>query len=215
MRLNHCFDKFNFKLEENKRRLRQRRRLGLQEEQDLCPQDEQGPAGPKGEQGPVGPQGKEGPAGPKGEQGPVGPQGEQGPPGEVLAFGSLYGDDMLKSAKAGSIIDFSFAGPSFNVISDLATDTITVINAGVYEITADLVVYGKGTLTLQVFRGDAGIFPQSVFLAAVEGTGRGSVTIGKTIQVSLSANEVMSLRITRSNNTQRYSFSAFTVKQVQ
>ncbi|MFP7487876.1 hypothetical protein SFC65_27390, partial [Priestia filamentosa] len=127
--------------------------------------------------------------------GAVGPPGPAGPTGDTgaLAFGSLYGEINIIPVTFLGSVDFTLSGPSFNVVSDPITNTITVTNAGMYIITADIEVF-SGTLQLDISRNGILIFPQSRFGTAIPQGQR--VTIGKTIQIFLNAGDVIRLTIT-------------------
>lgn len=56
-----------------------------------------------------------------------------GPPFQPI-YGSLYGDDTSFPITADGIVDFKTSGPSSGTILDPATNTITVLNTGVYSI---------------------------------------------------------------------------------
>ncbi|WP_242490739.1 hypothetical protein [Priestia endophytica] len=158
------------------------------------PRGFRGPAGVTGPTGGVGPAGATGPTGATGATGDIGPTGPTGTTGTTgaLAFGSLYGDFIFIPVTSGGNVDFTIAGPSFNTLPDPITNTITVINAGIYTITADVVVFGGG-LSFNISRNGIPIDPESRFLS---NTAAGQiVTIGKTIQVVLNAGDIISLVI--------------------
>lgn len=135
--------------------------------------------------------------------------GATGAAGGNLAFGSLYSSISNKPAVLGGSIDFDFAGPSLNFIPNPVNNTITIIDAGVYEITADLPMSSPGSLTLEVFIGATPIIPQSTFFA------QDTATPGKNFQINLSAGDVISLRVVGSSVGSQYTATALTVKRIQ
>jgi hypothetical protein len=61
-----------------------------------------------------------------------------------FTYGSLYKQDTtdgkITPLRAGSLIDFTIAGPYQNTRPDIAANSITVYKSGVYQITADVSV---------------------------------------------------------------------------
>jgi hypothetical protein len=61
-----------------------------------------------------------------------------------FTYGSLYKQDThdgkITPLRAGSLIDFTIAGPYQNTRPDIADNSITVYKSGVYQITADVSV---------------------------------------------------------------------------
>ncbi|MFB3160701.1 hypothetical protein ABLO26_04930 [Neobacillus sp. 179-J 1A1 HS] len=61
-----------------------------------------------------------------------------------FTYGSLYKQDLphdkIIPLVIGDLIDFTIAGPYQNTRPDVATNSITVHNSGVYQITADVSV---------------------------------------------------------------------------
>ncbi|WP_375091257.1 hypothetical protein ACDZ29_27900 (plasmid) [Peribacillus sp. RS7] len=159
------------------------------------------------------------PAGPQGAQGPQGvqgPQGDQGPTA-LKAFGSLRGDAFLHPVTLGTNIIFSSPGPALNTIPDPTTDTITIDNTGVYEISASLEVLldpGNGAVFSLV---NNGIFfgPEfSAFISSAPGT-FSILRTGITVQFTLNVGDMISIQATQLNNNAAYSNASLTVIQIQ
>ncbi|WP_157404994.1 Gly-Xaa-Xaa repeat protein [Bacillus tropicus] len=114
-------------------------------------QGAQGPAGATGATGPQGPQGIQGPAGATGAtgpQGPQGPQGIQGPAGATGATGATgpagtpipvtiaaIGNSNAQTISPGMNIQFNQVFEINNIDFNDTTDTLTVLETGVYEIS--------------------------------------------------------------------------------
>ncbi|MCA0987238.1 hypothetical protein [Guptibacillus algicola] len=165
---------------------------------------------PPGPPGPQGPQGEQGPQGPQGEQGPQGPQGEQGP-GVIPTFGSLYGVDGARSVVQNVPVEFDFNGPVTNTNPNAATNSITILDSGVYEVSTSIVESHSG-ITAAVnydIRNNNVLIPGSRFsLSNSQGV---SVTIGKTIQVRLQAGDSLTVVPSFvSGGTPQYSSAALT-----
>ncbi len=121
------------------------------------PQGAQGPAGATGATGPQGPQGIQGPAGatgaqgaqgPAGATGATGPQGAQGPAGATGATGATgpagtpipvtiaaIGNSNAQTISPGMNIQFNQVFEINNIDFNDTTDTLTVLETGVYEIS--------------------------------------------------------------------------------
>ncbi|AIY75434.1 collagen triple helix repeat family protein [Bacillus cereus] len=121
------------------------------------PQGVQGPAGATGATGPQGPQGIQGPAGatgaqgaqgPAGATGATGPQGAQGPAGATGATGATgpagtpipvtiaaIGNSNAQTISPGMNIQFNQVFEINNIDFNDTTDTLTVLETGVYEIS--------------------------------------------------------------------------------
>lgn len=97
---------------------------------------EVGPQGVKGEQGDTGPQGI---PGEKGEQGPQGPKGDKGDPG--ISEGTLYNSLVFVDIPETTVSGIATTGDSKKVPNTNEYFTInnnrniSILNAGVYEIT--------------------------------------------------------------------------------
>lgn len=95
-----------------------------------------GPQGVKGEQGDTGPQGI---PGEKGEQGPQGPKGDKGDPG--ISEGALYNSLVFVDIPETTVSGIAITGDSKKVPNTNEYFTInnnrniSILNAGVYEIT--------------------------------------------------------------------------------
>ncbi|OWW08788.1 collagen-like repeat preface domain-containing protein, partial [Bacillus sp. MB353a] len=121
------------------------------------PQGVQGPAGATGATGPQGPQGVQGPAGATGATGPQGPQGVQGPAGATGATGpqgpagatgatgpagtpipvtiAAIGNSNAQTISPGMNIQFNQVFEINNIDFNDTTDTLTVLETGVYDIS--------------------------------------------------------------------------------
>jgi len=177
-----------------------------------------GATGPAGSNGITGATGATGPAGSNGATGATGPVGATVPTGGtgILAYGSLYyfitGEVNLYAPFEGQDVEFQIAGPAFNTTPDLTTNSIQILQDGVYEITAHL------TLTMFLNGGDlvttAGAsftitFPNNDILASSFGASISdsnpdvatmNITIGTTIIASLSAGNAVKVVCTSSSN---------------
>ncbi|WHZ02026.1 hypothetical protein QNH48_24090 [Neobacillus sp. YX16] len=136
------------------------------------------------------------------------------------AFGSLYGDRTFKpTAPIPLVIDFTFAGPSeLTVVADPATDTITVVNAGDYEITYDIQLInqnsgGTANTTFTIQRGGP-LFTDIPESNAELVSDDFISAIGRTVQVSLNAGEQIRLAIIGSDWNHQYYLPALTVKRI-
>ncbi|PFA49126.1 collagen-like repeat preface domain-containing protein [Bacillus anthracis] len=113
-----------------------------------------GPQGPQGVQGPAGatgPQGAQGPAGATGATGPQGPQGVQGVQGPAGATGATgatgpagtpipvtiaaIGNSNAQTISPGMNIQFNQVFEINNIDFNDTTDTLTVLETGVYDIS--------------------------------------------------------------------------------
>lgn len=104
------------------------------------PTGAQGPSGPTGAQGPSGPTGAQGLSGPTGAQGTSGPTGAQGLSGPTGAFASTY-LGLYQSAPVTYALNDTI---QYDVVSvsdgfAYASGVAAFGNAGVYEVTADVV----------------------------------------------------------------------------
>ncbi|MGG0849165.1 hypothetical protein [Peribacillus simplex] len=74
---------------------------------------------------------------------PPGPPGPPGPPSPILqpVYGSLYGGDPTIPVTSNGIVDFTTSGPSSGTIPDPATNTITVLSTGVYNIEFGIAIH--------------------------------------------------------------------------
>ncbi|PGC23247.1 collagen-like repeat preface domain-containing protein [Bacillus wiedmannii] len=111
----------------------------------------QGPAGAQGATGPQGPQGAQGPAGVQGATGPQGPQGIQGPTGAQGATGATgatgaagtpipvtiaaIGNSNPQTISPGTNIQFNQVFELTNVSFNDTSDTLTILETGVYDIS--------------------------------------------------------------------------------
>jgi len=166
-----------------------------------------GPAGPTGAAGPAGPTGAPGAAGPTGATGPAGPAGATGPAGNtasgLAAYGGRYNSStqLLFFTQADEYIPISLntTMPALNV-SYPAANSITVSEAGDYEITYNLLLNANQSITaaagvrrngtmLQQTRGS-----QTLSADDSAGTTYDGRLAASTI-VSLAANDVLDLAI--------------------
>ncbi|WP_242308994.1 Gly-Xaa-Xaa repeat protein [Bacillus cereus group sp. BfR-BA-01331] len=114
-------------------------------------QGTQGPAGAQGATGLQGPQGIQGPAGAQGAQGPAGAtgaQGAQGPAGATGAQGATgpsgtpipvtiaaIGNSNPQTISPGTNIQFNQVFELNNLIFNDTSDTLTILETGVYDIS--------------------------------------------------------------------------------
>ncbi|GAB6606773.1 exosporium leader peptide-containing protein [Bacillus cereus group sp. Bc191] len=170
------------------------------------PTGDTGTTGPTGDTGTTGPTGDTGTTGDTGPTGATGPTGLTGPTGTTVltAFGSLYQTDT-QSVNPGldMKIQFQSVGPSLNVLVDTINSTLTIAQSGIYEISISLFPrFFTGTLATtaridgHVFLND---FPISFSRVTCAYSGQTSTSLGsqtaKTFQISLTANDVLDLRV--------------------
>ncbi|MED3997169.1 exosporium leader peptide [Peribacillus frigoritolerans] len=196
------------------------------------------------EQGPRGPQGPAGPQGFQGLPGPPGPQGETGPPGPggALAYGSLYdptGNFVTVSTVSppalGQKVVFTTTGPLLGTAPlppgpGPYTD-IEVLTAGVYEISMDLTarLINASNLTFntevqfRLFINDTTPVLESTFESfnRISGGPGGQPsqvetrnTIGRTIQLQLSANDRLSIRVITASANVTYRYPSLVVTKI-
>ncbi|MBR2860846.1 MAG: collagen-like protein, partial [Clostridia bacterium] len=167
----------------------------------------QGLQGIQGEVGPTGPQGLQGVAGATGPTGPQGLQGEVGPtgptgPAAVTAFGGLYDDSaetLTLTAGTTTQVPLTNAMPSENVT--VGTNTVTVTEAGVYEInyfvSGTNTAPGTRTFTVSVQNNGAALGGSSVSQAVETGV---STQIADSMIANLNAGDVISLGVDTSED---------------
>ena len=167
-----------------------------------------GPTGPTGADGaagpigPTGPTGADGAAGPTGPTGPTGADGAAGPTGptgvaNLNAYGGLYNaTPQTLNLTIGGTTQLPIAAtmPLKNVTYSTPANTITVANAGVYEINyyTNLSAALGTTVTLSVRRNGTAI-PQAT-LSRVLAVGVGSLYNGSVL-VALNAGDVIDMAI--------------------
>ncbi len=167
-----------------------------------------GPTGPTGADGaagpigPTGPTGADGAAGPIGPTGPTGADGAAGPTGptgvaNLNAYGGLYNaTPQTLNLTIGGTTQLPIAAtmPLKNVTYSTPANTITVANAGVYEINyyTNLSAALGTTVTLSVRRNGTAI-PQAT-LSRVLAVGVGSLYNGSVL-VALNAGDVIDMAI--------------------
>ncbi|MBT2616956.1 MULTISPECIES: exosporium leader peptide [unclassified Bacillus (in: firmicutes)] len=200
-----------------------------------CKECEQGPRGPQGPSGPQGFQGLPGPPGPQGETGPPGPGG-------ALAYGSLYdpsGNFVTVAAvnppTLGQKVVFTTPGPLLGTApfppgTGPFTD-IEVLTAGVYEISMDLTarLINASNLTFntevqfRLFINDTTPVLESTFesfnrISGGPGGQPSTVetrnTIGRTIQLRLSANDRLSIRVITASANVTYRYPSLVVTKI-
>ncbi|MFC0523454.1 hypothetical protein ACFFGV_07635 [Pontibacillus salicampi] len=159
---------------------------------------------------PPGPPGPQGPAGPEGSQGPSGPAGPPGP-GVPPAFGSLYlsSGGLLEEGR----VLFNVSGPLERTSFDNTSNGIEVLEGGVYEISAGMEV----TTLNQVFseldiRNNDIPIPNSNFTYYT--TFESTHFSGKTIQVRLASQEIITVVINRVDGDATYMNAALTVNRI-
>ncbi len=151
------------------------------------------------------------PIGPSGITGATGATGATG----LIAFGSLRGGGAFPVV-AGTNINFGSSGPAFNTIPSTVTDTITIVNTGVYEISASLEVIltsGEGADFSLIINGS----PFDPSFAAFIGSAPGTFFLrtGITVQFTLNAGDIISIRPTATSGTPEYRNASLTVIQIQ
>ena len=186
-----------------------------------------GATGATGIQGPAGPTGVTGGTGIQGPVGPTGATGATGSAGTALGYGSLYRPNGTITISPGAIVDFNQSGPSFLMASNTANDTITVTSAGVYQISYSLSVNLALGALISNELASISIFVngvednQSIATSGMAGTLTIGLTIrftiSKTFHRTLSANDIITLRIrsasvVSANDT--YEFAALTVVRI-
>lgn len=190
------------------------------------------------EQGTRGPQGPPGPQGFQGLPGPPGPPG----PGGALAYGSLYdpsGNFVTVSTVSppalGQKVVFTTTGPLLGTAPfppgpGPYTD-IEVLTAGVYEISMDLTarLINASNLTFntevqfRLFINDTTPVLESTFESfnRISGGPGGQPsqvetrnTIGRTIQLQLSANDRLSIRVITASANVTYRYPSLVVTKI-
>ena len=158
-----------------------------------------GAAGPTGPTGPTGADGAAGPIGPTGPTGADGAAGPTGPTGvaNLNAYGGLYNaTPQTLNLTIGGTTQLPIAAtmPLKNVTYSTPANTITVANAGVYEINyyTNLSAALGTTVTLSVRRNGTAI-PQAT-LSRVLAVGVGSLYNGSVL-VALNAGDVIDMAI--------------------
>lgn len=133
------------------------------------------------------------------------------------AFGSLYGDGTIRQAVSGTNVQFDIPGPAFGTVPDAATDTITVLSSGVFEITIFLQVLPSEaeSANFVVQRNMIDITGSQFEITLGLGLSFISTTIGKTVQASLIAGDVLRVAVVGSAGSVDYQLAAFTVVQIQ
>jgi hypothetical protein len=184
------------------------------------PRGFRGPVGSTGATGPLGPTGPQGLEGPIGPTGPTGAPGVTGPTGGVtLAFGSLRGDEAFRPVLFGSNIDFSIAGPSLNTIPDPTTNNITLLDSGVYEISASLEIIvdaaGEG-IDFSLFNETTNNSLLPLFSTSVGlDPGLSVFRTGITVQYTLNAGDIISIRPIGIGGAPQYRRASLTVMRIQ
>ena len=158
-----------------------------------------GATGPIGPTGPTGADGAAGPIGPTGATGADGAAGPTGPTGvaNLNAYGGLYNaTPQTLNLTIGGTTQLPIAAtmPLKNVTYSTPANTITVANAGVYEINyyTNLSAALGTTVTLSVRRNGTAI-PQAT-LSRVLAVGVGSLYNGSVL-VALNAGDVIDMAI--------------------
>ncbi|CAH0168961.1 exosporium leader peptide [Peribacillus simplex] len=186
-------------------------------------------------------QGPRGPQGPQGFQGLPGPPGPQGP-GGALAYGSLYdpsGNFVTVSTVTpptlGQKVVFTTPGPLLETAPfppGLGPYTdIEVLTDGVYEISMDLTarLINASNLTFntevqfRLFINDTTPVLESTFESFNRITGgpggqpsqvETRNTIGRTIQLQLSANDRLSIRVITASANVSYRYPSLVVTKI-
>ncbi|MGG1723817.1 Gly-Xaa-Xaa repeat protein, partial [Bacillus paranthracis] len=171
------------------------------------PQGVQGPAGatgatgPQGAQGPAGatgatgPQGAQGPAGATGATGPQGVQGPTGPTGPSFPIATIVvTNNIQQTVLQFNNFIFSTAINVNNIIFN-GTDTVTVINGGIYVISVSISTTAPGCAPLGVGISINGAVATDNFSSNLIGDSLSFTTIetlaaGANISVQSTLNEI-------------------------
>ena len=160
-----------------------------------------GPTGATGETGPTGATGETGPTGPTGASGATGATGATG--GGLAAYGGLYNSatqtPTLTTANTFVPLELNTALPLLNTTD--STNSITVTEAGVYEISynIDLTATAELTFSAEARQNTTAITPTiTTVTATVTTTGGGTfnATLTTSALVNLSASDVIDLALT-------------------
>ncbi|WP_257129178.1 exosporium leader peptide-containing protein [Bacillus wiedmannii] len=117
----------------------------------------------------------------------------KGPTGVAAAFGSLNQTLFQVISEQKTIIPFNSLGPSVNTILDIPKNRIIVMQSGVYEIPINLTPnIGNATTscTASPYVNNISIPNYSAIFFSLPIPQRIAVTITKTVQFPLSANDV-------------------------
>ncbi|PDZ26437.1 hypothetical protein CON85_23465 [Bacillus toyonensis] len=175
-----------------------------------------GPTGKIGPTGNTGPTGKTGPTGNTGLTGNTGSTGNTGP-GVTAAFGSLYQTFFQVITEQETIIFFNSPGPSVNTILDIPNNRIIVMQSGIYEISISLTTdIGNTTTscTASLYVNNISIPNSTVVLFSLPVPQRLAVTITKTIQLPLSANDVLDVRLSFDGSSVVVTGGTFTINRI-
>ncbi|EOO04814.1 exosporium leader peptide [Bacillus cereus str. Schrouff] len=176
-----------------------------------------GVTGPTGATGPTGPTGITGVTGPTGGAtgptgigitGPTGPTGVTG--GSTIAYGALYDrSNTLRTANVGQKVVFQDLGPFLGTNLDLLNNSIQVLSGGIYEINMNLTarVFNRDltpvntVLKFRLYINDVTPVQESelegttAISTDVPASVLNAYTIGKTVLISLNANDSLSIII--------------------
>ena len=149
----------------------------------------QGPAGATGAQGSTGPQGSTGVQGPTGATGAAGSTGAQGSTGATGTLSSAYASIYNQAAQVVPIeadIAFDTNGLLSGITHTPGTNVLTVINAGIYDIS--WIVSGVEPNQFALFVNGAPV------AGGVFGSGAGTQQNSGELIASLNAGDVLTLR---------------------
>lgn len=168
-----------------------------------------GVTGATGATGDNGATGVTGPTGSTGTFGSTGATGATGP-GISPAYGSIYGIDSARSSVEGTNIEFDFLGPFLNTAPDIATDRITIVVNGIYEITVAVTFLPNADAATNFnIRKNNTIIPGTEFSAA-----GAAATVGKTIQAILATGDYLTIVPSYVSNPTQYASAALTVNRI-
>ena len=162
-----------------------------------------GATGPTGPTGPAGTTGATGPTGPTGLTGATGPTGPTGPTGAGLAaYGGLYNNaaqtPTIATENTYVPVELNTQMPVLNTTT--ATNQITVLQAGDYEITYHLQINSTAELTFNVTarNNTTPIASSTIEQTALETATGGTfvVDVANSVIVTLAANDVIDLALT-------------------
>ncbi len=145
----------------------------------------QGVTGPTGPTGPAGPTGEIGPQGIAGVQGVTGPTGPTGPAAGLNAYGGLYSTTSQQFQEiSGTPVTVNLENEMEDYDVTLGSNTITIIEGGIYEITYNIsaTITDSGNLEVAVRNKDQTIEES-----------KGTLTLSPNVTGSLSKSIILDL----------------------
>ncbi|HDR7656438.1 TPA: hypothetical protein QCX68_001867, partial [Bacillus wiedmannii] len=135
----------------------------------------------------------------------------------TAAFGSLNQTVFQNISEQETIISFDSPGPSVNTILDILNDRIIVTQSGVYEISISIVasvISGSPACSASLFINNTPIPISSVSLLLFPIQQQLALSIAKTIQFPLSANDVLDVRVSFTGNGVSVANSTLTINRI-